>query len=54
MGILKHGFLEPAMQAKEAEHRELAVAWGVLTHNLWVLARLRKAKQNAAALARAA
>jgi hypothetical protein len=54
IGILKHGFLAPAMQAKGAERRELAVAWGVLTHNLWMLARLRKVKSKAAALARAA
>jgi hypothetical protein len=30
------------MRAKSFEHRELALAWGVLTHNLWMLARMRK------------
>jgi hypothetical protein len=30
------------MRAKGYEHRELALAWGVLTHNLWMLAKLRK------------
>lgn len=42
IGILKHGFWGRPMRAKGFEHRELAVAWGVLTHNLWMFARLRK------------
>lgn len=42
IGILKNGFWGRPMRAKGFEHRELAVAWGVLTHNLWMLARLRK------------
>ena len=29
-------------RAKGFAHRELGLAWGVLTHNLWMLARLRK------------
>jgi hypothetical protein len=45
IGILKRGFLGQPMRAKGAEHRELALAWGVLTHNLWMLARLRKVKK---------
>jgi hypothetical protein len=40
IGILKRGFLGHPMRAKGFEHRELALAWGVLTHDLWVLARL--------------
>jgi hypothetical protein len=42
IGILKNGFLGRPMRAKGYEHRELALAWGVLTHNLWMLAKLRK------------
>jgi hypothetical protein len=40
IGILKRGFLGRPMRAKGFEHRELALAWGVLTHDLWVLVRL--------------
>jgi len=42
IGILKREFLGRPMRAKGFVHRELALAWGVLTHNLWVFARLRK------------
>jgi hypothetical protein len=45
IGILKGGFLGRPMRAKGFAHRELALAWGVLTHNLWVFARLRKLKK---------
>ena len=34
------------MRAKRFERRELALAWGVFTHNLWMLARLRKIKKK--------
>ena len=54
IGILKHGFLGEPMRAKGAGHRELALAWGVLMHDLWMLARLRKVKQEPAALRQAA
>jgi hypothetical protein len=54
IGILKRVFLGQPMRAKGAEHRELALAWGVFTHNLWMLARLRKAKKRPAALRQAA
>ncbi len=40
ISILQRGFLGRPMRAKGFEHREMAVAWGVLTHNLWVLARM--------------
>jgi len=33
ISILQRGFLGRSMRAKGFEHRELAVAWGVLTHN---------------------
>jgi len=31
------------MRSKGFEHRELNVAWAVLAHNLWVIARLPRA-----------
>ena len=30
------------MRAKGFPHRELALSWEVLTHNLWMLARMTK------------
>lgn len=50
IGIFKNGFLGRPLRAKGFEHREVAVSWQVLTHNLWVLARL----EQRAALAQAA
>ena len=50
IGIFKNGFLGRPMRAKGFEHRDLAVNWQVLTHNLWVLARM----EQRAALAQAA
>jgi hypothetical protein len=50
IGILKQGFLGRPMRAKGFDHRELALAWGVLTHNLWMFARMRKTKKKPAAL----
>ena len=47
IGILKRGFLGQPMRAKGFAHRELALAWGVLTHNLWMFARLKKRKTKA-------
>ena len=54
IGILKQGFLGRPLRAQGFAHRELALAWGVLTHNLWMLARMRKTKKKAAPLPRAA
>ena len=51
IGIVKNQFLGRPLRVKGFAHRELAVAWGVLTHNLWVLARLpqvEKLQQEAA------
>ena len=42
------------MRAKGFDHRELALAWGVLTHNLWMLARLKKIQKKSRALQKAA
>jgi hypothetical protein len=49
LAIFKNGFLGRPLRAKGFAHRELAVTWQVLTHNLWVLARLEQ--QPALALA---
>ena len=46
ISILQRGFLGRPMRAKGFAHRELAVAWGVLTHNLWMLARLKREKKD--------
>ena len=43
IGIVKNQFLGRPLRVKGFAHREMAVAWGVLTHNLWVLARLPQA-----------
>jgi hypothetical protein len=47
ISILKQGFLGRPMRAQGFAHRELALAWGVLTHNLWMLARMRKTRKKA-------
>ena len=43
IGILKRGFLGRPMRAKGYANRETALAWGVLTDNLWVVARMMRA-----------
>lgn len=40
IGIVKNNFLGRPMRSKGFPNRELAVTWAVLTHNLWVIARL--------------
>ena len=47
IAIFKNGFLGRPLRAKGFEHREQAVAWQVLTHNLWVLARLEQKQELA-------
>jgi len=42
------------MGAKTFEHRELALAWGVLTHNLWMLALMRKKPKKVRSVLKAA
>jgi hypothetical protein len=56
ISIIIHNFLGCPLRSKGFAHRQLAVGWGVLTHNLWVLARLpkRQAKKKAAPLRKAA
>ena len=46
ISIFKRGFLGRPMRAKGFEHRQLALAWGVLTHNLWMLGRMTKVKKE--------
>lgn len=54
IGIFQNVFLGTPFRAKGFEHRELAVAWCVLAHNLWVLARLPIAEENRKCLKKAA
>ena len=45
IGILKNEFFGNPMRSKGIENRKLGVAWSVLAHNLWVLARLERVKE---------
>lgn len=47
IGILKYNFWGSPLRRRGFAHRNLAVAWGVLTHNLWVLVRLAQAQAQA-------
>ena len=42
ISIILHNFVGCPVRAKGFAHRQEAVGWGVLTHNLWVLARLAR------------
>jgi hypothetical protein len=46
IGILKNDFMGPVLRNKGFESREREVAWAVLAHNLWVLARLIRAQEK--------
>jgi hypothetical protein len=47
IGICKYNFFDAALSAKGFEARAHGVAWGILSHNLWVLARLpRQSEKN--------
>jgi hypothetical protein len=46
ISIIIHNFLGCPIRSKGFTHRQLVVGWGVLTHNLWVLARLPKQKKK--------
>jgi hypothetical protein len=54
IGIQKNGFLIRSLRAQGAEHRELALARGVMTHNLWKLARMMPPKKKRQPLPKAA
>jgi IS5 family transposase len=51
IAIVKNKFLGRPMRAKGFENRQMGVAWCVLTHNLWCLARLRCAQEQEQLLA---
>jgi hypothetical protein len=44
--IFKNGFLGKPIRSKGFFRRQGRVAWAVLTHNLWVIARLPVAEQE--------
>jgi len=46
IGIMKNNFMGPVLRNKGFESREREVAWAVLAHNLWVLARLLRAQEK--------
>jgi hypothetical protein len=46
IGILKNDFLGCPLRSKGFEHRELAVGWAVLAHNLWLLAGRRMTQEE--------
>jgi hypothetical protein len=54
IGIFKNRFLDGMLKSKGFLHRQLGVAWAVLAHNLWALARLSIAQQEELRLAAAA
>jgi hypothetical protein len=54
IGIFKNNFLGRPLRVKGFAHRALAVSWGVLTHNLWVMARLPEVAEESPAARRAA
>jgi hypothetical protein len=47
ISIVKNVFLKGRPRSKGFEHRELTVTWTVLTHNLWVLARMQQRAKKA-------
>lgn len=46
IGVFKNVFLGGRLLVKGFEHRQLAVGWAVLTHNLWVVARMAEAEKK--------
>lgn len=46
IAIFKNVFLGRPLLAKGFAHRELAVGWAVLSHNLWVTARMAEAEKK--------
>jgi Transposase DDE domain len=54
IAIFKNGFLGRPLRSKGFTHREGRVAWAVLAHNLWVIARLPLAEEQPGELAVAA
>ena len=46
IGIMKNKFLGRPLRSKGFKSRQLAVGWAVLTHNLWVMARLAQPEEQ--------
>jgi hypothetical protein len=46
IGILKNKFLGNPLKSKGFASRQMSVAWAVLAHNLWVVARLPRAENQ--------
>ena len=46
VGIFKANFLGSPLRSKGFDHRNVALAWAVLTHNLWVMARLPQLEED--------
>ncbi len=46
IGILKNQFLGNPLKSKGFASRQMSVAWAVLAHNLWVIARLPRAEEK--------
>jgi len=44
IGIFKNNFLGKPLKSKGFKNKDQSVSWSILTHNLWVLARLSKIK----------
>lgn len=47
LAIFKNGFLGSPLLSKGYENQNREVAWSVLAHNLWVIARLPRAEARA-------
>ena len=54
IAILKNVFLGNPIKRRGFKNRELQVGWGVLSHNLWLLARLERVEEKPEALPMAA
>jgi hypothetical protein len=44
IGILKNVFIGESLSGKGYAHQRLEVAWSILAHNLWVIARIALAR----------
>jgi IS5 family transposase len=48
IGIFKNAFLGRPLRSKGFIHKQLRISWCVLTHNLWVIARMALADERSA------
>jgi hypothetical protein len=46
IGIFRNVFCGRPLLAKGFKHRELAVVWAAITHNLWVVARMAELEKK--------